>query len=60
MKAKVRVCGARCHNAKGTKCTCWCGGAYHGMFNSSNPNFDKELFEKNEGSNIKIFENARF
>ena len=23
-------CDARCHNAKGAKCTCCCGGHYHG------------------------------
>lgn len=26
----VRSCDARCHNAKGTHCTCWCGGLFHG------------------------------
>lgn len=23
-------CDARCHNAKGSKCVCCCGGRYHG------------------------------
>jgi len=23
-------CDARCHNAKGARCTCCCGGHYHG------------------------------
>lgn len=23
-------CDARCHNAKGTACSCMCGGRYHG------------------------------
>ena len=27
---KVRRCNERCHNAKGTRCKCWCGGAFHG------------------------------
>jgi len=27
---KVRRCGSRCHNAKGTRCRCWCGGFFHG------------------------------
>ena len=27
---KVRRCNARCHNAKGTRCRCWCGGFFHG------------------------------
>jgi hypothetical protein len=25
----VRVCGATCHNAKGSKCRCWCAGLFH-------------------------------
>lgn len=25
-----RKCGARCHNAKHPKCSCWCGGLFHG------------------------------
>ena len=28
---KVRRCGSRCHNAKGTRCRCWCGGFFHGV-----------------------------
>ena len=28
---KVRRCGSRCHSAKGTRCRCWCGGAFHGV-----------------------------
>lgn len=27
---KPRVCGGRCHKAKGAKCVCWCGGVFHG------------------------------
>ena len=27
---KVRRCDSRCHNAWGTRCRCWCGGAFHG------------------------------
>lgn len=27
---KVRRCGARCHNARGSRCRCWCGGFFHG------------------------------
>jgi hypothetical protein len=29
-KKRVRTCGNICHNAKGDKCRCFCGGAYHG------------------------------
>lgn len=25
-----RSCDARCHNAKGPHCACWCGGLFHG------------------------------
>ncbi len=27
---KVRRCDRRCHEAKGTRCKCWCGGYFHG------------------------------
>lgn len=27
---KVRTCDSRCHNAKGARCDCWCGGTFHG------------------------------
>lgn len=27
---KVRRCDRRCHQAKGTRCRCWCGGFFHG------------------------------
>lgn len=30
MNQRARVCGKICHNAKGTKCKCWCGGVFHG------------------------------
>jgi len=33
---KVRTCGGRCHNAKGTRCRCWCGGAFHGSAGAAN------------------------
>jgi hypothetical protein len=28
--ARIRKCDALCHNAKGTRCRCWCGGFFHG------------------------------
>lgn len=28
---KTRRCDARCYNAKGSKCTCICGGRNHGV-----------------------------
>ena len=30
MKSENRRCDAVCHSAKGSKCTCICGGRYHG------------------------------
>lgn len=26
---RVRRCDSRCHNAKGPRCLCWCGGKFH-------------------------------
>jgi hypothetical protein len=34
-KKRVRCCGATCHNAKGSKCRCWCGGIFHGHGNEA-------------------------
>lgn len=28
---KVRRCNSRCHQAKGSRCRCWCSGAFHGV-----------------------------
>lgn len=28
--SRVRRCDARCHSAKGSVCSCWCGGTFHG------------------------------
>ncbi len=33
---KVRRCDKRCHAAKGTRCRCWCGGAFHGSAGAAN------------------------
>ena len=27
---RIRKCNDRCHNAKGNRCKCVCGGFYHG------------------------------
>jgi hypothetical protein len=27
---KVRRCDKRCHQAKGSRCGCWCAGFFHG------------------------------
>jgi len=28
---KIRRCNRRCHEAKGSRCRCWCSGAFHGV-----------------------------
>ena len=33
---KVRRCDKRCHEAKGTRCRCWCGGFFHGSGGANN------------------------
>lgn len=33
---KIRRCDRRCHNAKGVRCRCWCGGYYHGAKGTAN------------------------
>lgn len=30
MKKRRRRCDSRCHNSRGKKCECICGGRYHG------------------------------
>jgi len=40
MKSENRRCDAVCHSAKGSKCTCICGGRYHGA--SVNRNMESE------------------
>jgi len=32
-------CDGKCHNAKGTRCTCMCGGVFHGT--KRNGTFDR-------------------
>lgn len=33
---RVRRCDSRCHNARGRRCRCWCGGYFHGSAGSAN------------------------
>ena len=33
---RVRRCDNRCHRARGTKCACWCHGAFHGAAGANN------------------------
>jgi len=36
MSDNVRRCDSRCHNAVHPKCTCWCGGVFHGAKGGAN------------------------
>lgn len=36
MKKKIRTCGKRCHQSKGTRCACVCQGAFHGSVGAAN------------------------
>lgn len=33
---RVRRCDSRCHNARGTRCKCWCNSAFHGAGGAAN------------------------
>lgn len=33
---RIRRCNGRCHNARGKRCLCWCGGAFHGAAGADN------------------------
>jgi len=33
---KVRKCDRRCHEARGKRCACWCGGSFHGTGGAAN------------------------
>ena len=35
--SKVRLCDKRCHEAKGTRCRCWCHGMFHGKKGVQSP-----------------------
>ena len=39
---KIRLCNAHCYNAKGTTCSCICGGINHGA------GYEKVLQKSNE------------
>jgi len=30
MKKRIRICGKRCHEARGTRCKCICQSYFHG------------------------------
>jgi len=52
-----RRCDAKCHEATGHKCTCICGGIFHGKpYQTSNDlmNFDlaKRIAKRNPGTHL--------
>ena len=36
MKKRMRTCGKRCHEARGTRCKCICQGFYHSSTGAAN------------------------
>jgi hypothetical protein len=44
---RVRKCDRRCHAAKGNRCACWCGGAFHGDAGAANR---QALHDNGEGT----------
>ena len=36
MKKRIRTCGKRCHEARGTRCKCICQGFYHSSTGAAN------------------------
>ena len=36
MKKRMRTCGQRCHEARGTRCKCICQGFYHSSTGAAN------------------------
>ncbi len=51
---RTRRCDARCHNAKGKRCTCICGGRYHGIMQKT----DRLLFDDIEAEKLRKPSNA--
>jgi hypothetical protein len=51
---KIRRCDSRCHNARGTRCGCWCRSTFHGTAGLVNRQalqeaVDQQLFLKEHG-----------
>lgn len=32
----MTICGRKCYEATGSRCTCWCGGFFHGKRGEAN------------------------
>lgn len=46
MKKRIRICGKRCHTARGTRCKCVCLGFYHGKNGAMNRQVLSEMTEE--------------
>ena len=44
--SKIRKCDSRCHNARGRRCRCWCGGSLHEAAGAVNREALKEAVDQ--------------
>ncbi len=51
---KGRRCDARCHNAEGPRCQCWCNGFFHGKTGEVNRQVREEAARFLEGHGGKV------
>lgn len=56
--SEVWSCDARCHNAKGLKCECWCGGVFHGKAGEPAREAFCESFDSDVPSDFERFTEA--
>lgn len=56
---RVRKCNGRCHNAKGTRCRCICGGFFHGVNGAGTAN-RKALHQATEEEAKELLEQHGF
>ena len=56
---RVRRCDSRCHNAKGKRCRCFCGGFFHGVNGAGAANRES-LHQANEEEAKELLEQHGF
>lgn len=54
-RKRVRICNRVCHDAKGSKCRCWCGGKFHGTGGAA----AREEFKKEFKTLARTFEDFK-
>jgi len=59
MKQRIRTCGSRCHNARGTRCKCVCGGFFHGKDGAGAANRGA-LAQATDADQAQLFEQHGF